>query len=279
MPDPLTAADVLAELDRAAAGDHGAFFPDFDHGYVYHADARLTAYGDGSRWAVVVEQLGVNPRSWGEGGVHTRLYFHGNAVSLPPQPGWKDLHVLSVEPLAGGPSGPLTGEDVQSVNLDVRDVRIRGEVVPVRTDAAYYAARGIDVEGVTAAQVEATLASVADHPSPVVVEHVRREAEEMRAKIGVYELPTWSFVRGLVPQHRDALLATEAERRRGVPADLPKLIQLDDWHHPRVAEGERPSDLPSFVALAETIVTGDASRYRVEGGNVHWRHWPFSGSL
>ena len=278
MPDPLTAADVLAELDRAAAGDYGAFFPDFDHGYVYHADARLTAYGDGSRWVVVVEQFGVNPRSWPEGGVMTSLRFYGNAVILPPQPGWGEHAVLTVEPLASGPSGAMT-DDVQSVNVGIRDVRIRGDVVPVRTDAAYYAERGIDVEGVTEGQIEAMLASVAGHPTPEVVEHVRRQAEEMRAKLGVHELPTWSFVRGLVPEHRDALLATEEERRRGVPADLPKLIQLDDWHHPRVAEGEQPSDSPSFVALAEAIATGDAARYRVEGGNVHWRHWPFSGSL
>jgi hypothetical protein len=77
----LTAAEILADLDDDASS-HAAFFPDFDHGYHYHVDARLTAYGDGRRWVVVIEQVSVNPRAGGGiGGVHTILYYHGNARS------------------------------------------------------------------------------------------------------------------------------------------------------------------------------------------------------
>ena len=86
MPTRLLASDVLADLDDDAQGRAAAFFPDFDHGYNYHVDARLSAYGDGSRWVIVIEQLAVNPRSGQVAGVSTNLYYHGNAITLPPQP-------------------------------------------------------------------------------------------------------------------------------------------------------------------------------------------------
>jgi hypothetical protein len=53
---------ALAELVEQGR-EHAAFFPDFEHPYYYHVDNRLTAYGDASRWAIVIEQVGVNPRA------------------------------------------------------------------------------------------------------------------------------------------------------------------------------------------------------------------------
>src|SRR5688500_5718124 len=100
---PLRASDVLSDLDEDAR-ERPAFFPDFDHGYNYHVDARLSAYSDGARWVIVIEQLAVNPRGGGVGGVITNLYYHGNAVSLPPQPGWDEQAVQSLFPLEDGPS-------------------------------------------------------------------------------------------------------------------------------------------------------------------------------
>ncbi|HEY2587899.1 MAG TPA: hypothetical protein VGI81_19300 [Tepidisphaeraceae bacterium] len=93
MGPSLTAQDVLDELDEDARAK-AAFFPDFEHGYYYHVDARLTAYSDGSRWVITIEQLAVNPRAGAFGGTATNVYYHGNAITLPPQPGWKRHPVL-----------------------------------------------------------------------------------------------------------------------------------------------------------------------------------------
>jgi len=42
--DALSPRDILDDLDADAQQDP-AFFPDFDHGYYYHVDARLSAFG------------------------------------------------------------------------------------------------------------------------------------------------------------------------------------------------------------------------------------------
>src|SRR5262249_43835960 len=76
---PLTPRDILDDLD-ADAQANSAFFPDLDHGYNYQVDARLSAFGDGERWVIAIEQLAVNPRAWGVGGIHTTVYYHGNSI-------------------------------------------------------------------------------------------------------------------------------------------------------------------------------------------------------
>src|SRR2546430_17614460 len=113
-----TARDILDELDYDAGDRRAAFFPDFDHGYNYHVDQRLTAYGDRSRWVIVIEQLAVNPRSW-KTGIHTTVYYHGTGIVLPPQPGWKNVPVQSITVLEDGPSGPLLDGGCQDVNPGV----------------------------------------------------------------------------------------------------------------------------------------------------------------
>lgn len=56
---------------------------------------------------------------------------------------------------------------------------------------------------------------------------------------------------------------------------LTKLIQLDDWYHPDIADDELPSQTETFQKLAEAIVSGDSSLYLVvdEEPNTHWSNW------
>ncbi|MBA3293912.1 MAG: hypothetical protein H0T40_09320 [Geodermatophilaceae bacterium] len=54
------AEQVLAQLDQAATE---YLFPDLSNGYNYAVDARLRAFGDPTRWALVVETVGYNPRA------------------------------------------------------------------------------------------------------------------------------------------------------------------------------------------------------------------------
>jgi hypothetical protein len=92
--------------------------------------------------------------------------------------------------------------------------------------------------------------------------------------------PLKDVLRTLVPEHRDILLATEEELRARIPADLPRVLQLDEWVHPDVAGQEKPSDSDTFRQLAEALVTGDISRFAPTGPpNTHWSNWPEGGSL
>lgn len=276
----LAAGDILDELDYDAQ-KHAAFFPDFDHGYHYHVDARLSAYGDGKRWAVVIEQLAVNPRAGGLGGVRTEVYYHGPSVTLPPQPGWGDHPVQSILVIENGNGEPLLSSDsIQDINLSATDVSIRGQVVPIRTDANYYWARAIETNTLTHEKINEMIEAVRRHLDSEAADiQVEWYETELRPKVGRFGLSTWHVIRGLVPDYRDLLLATESERRRGLPADLPLLLQLDDWEHPRLLEGELPSGSESFRQIARVIAARDPSFYKGAEGNVHWRNWPNAGSL
>lgn len=85
--------------------------------------------------------------------------------------------------------------------------------------------------------------------------------------------------RQLVPEHRDLLLADDAELRRRIPADLPLVLRLDEWHHPDPFD-QRPSTAEVFVQLAQVLSTVDTERYRPTlPPNTHYSNWPQSGSL
>lgn len=85
--------------------------------------------------------------------------------------------------------------------------------------------------------------------------------------------------RSLVPPHRELFLATDAELRRRIPADIPRVLQLDEWHQPNLFEVP-PSGSEVYIQLANVLSTGNAQQYQpTEAPNTHWSNWPESGSL
>lgn len=78
----------------------------------------------------------------------------------------------------------------------------------------------------------------------------------------------------LLAEYRSQLLTTEEEMARVVPADLPRILRLDNWHHPDVYMGELPSQNDSLCNVAEVLASGDAGRFRPSPSpNVDWRLW------
>lgn len=59
-------------------------------------------------------------------------------------------------------------------------------------------------------------------------------------------------------------------------AELKKFIELDEWHHPDLADDEPPSEIPCFKSLARALAKGDASLYKCAPASVNtgWWHWP-----
>jgi hypothetical protein len=93
--------------------------------------------------------------------------------------------------------------------------------------------------------------------------------------IRVFELSRY-----LAAVARDDVLATVAERRADVPGELTELMVLDDWHHPDVRCGQRPSASTTFQQLAAVLHSGELGLYRPTASpNTHWRHWPEGGTL
>jgi hypothetical protein len=173
--------------------------------------ARLTAFRDHKRWAIVIEELLLKYQ--GDGiGVHVSVY--GNALP-PPAPNY-------YSPGFAGVLTPVDNRSIPSPPATQADVRVRGRI--------------IHLDGLSSRE------------------------------------PLAEVVVRLARQHRQELFATDAELRRWVPADMPRLLTLDEWRHPD--GGELPSRTEAFQLLAQALVAGDASLYRpTEKPNTSWEHW------
>ena len=68
--------------------------------------------------------------------------------------------------------------------------------------------------------------------------------------------------RYLAGVRRPHVLATAAEQRVSVLPEMSLVLQLDDWHHPNLAEGELPSQTETFRQLALVLASGDLSHYQ-----------------
>jgi hypothetical protein len=110
-------------------------------------------------------------------------------------------------------------------------------------------------------------------PAPEGYIGVGIDLEEERP--AVFEL-----CRYLAARHREAVLASEPERRISILPEMSQILQLEEWRHPDVVADELPSQCETFQQLAEVLVTGDLSLYRPSGEpNTHWKHWPEGGRL
>ncbi|MCB0909686.1 MAG: hypothetical protein KDB63_21505 [Nocardioidaceae bacterium] len=209
--------EVLAQLDAAQADFR---FPDLNHSYYFAIDCRLHAFGDGTRWALVVETVGYNPRG---ANVYDVVHYFGNCLTSG-QPGFENEDFLArIENME-----EIEDADEPETFSGAAEVRVRDQ------DLQVHAEPGADL-------------------------------------IDVF--------RALVHQHRELLLATEDEVRRRIPADIPKLLQLDEWHQPDLFD-VLPSDSELYAQLADVVAAADPTRYRpTEPPNTHWSNWPESGSL
>lgn len=222
-------------LHQFDEGNRKHNFLALDGGKEIPADVRLTAYRDDLRWAVVFELLAFFPASPGHWGIVDMLYKFGN--SIEGKIGFEHGDLVRVT--SDGPDSPAFLPPIGlEVNPQIGSIKIRGNVVPVDLSPAALHAKQIPPPG------ELGLCG----------EHL-----------------LWS----LLPEYRDLFLATDAEKLRRIPTDLPKFLQLEEWNHPRLMEERlKPSDSQTFQTLAGAIVSGDPSCYRpVQPPNTHWRNW------
>lgn len=215
-------------------------FPMLDNGYIALADVRLTAYRDDTGWALVIEVLGAHNHAGGHDGIQNCLHCFGNCLSRAPGTSNEDFLFVTDD-----------DQDIQIfedkygwyVNKNAKAIRIRDMCVPLNFSEPAFAKKGIQLE----------------EPQYIT---------------------TTELLRSLVPEYRESLLATEEELRERVPNNLPLILQLDEWHHPDLADGELPSQSRTFQMIADVLVTGDAAKYRpTEEPNTHWSNWPEGGTL
>ncbi len=132
------------------------------------------------------------------------------------------------------------------VNPNVSSIQIRDQVIPIDLSDGFLRQKGIPVE------------ELGQHPQR-----------------GTRNLSGQHLLWSLLPENRDLLLATEEEKRRRIPPDLAKFMQLEEWYHPALIQNNsQPSESITFQMLAEAIKSGDASRYKpTKPPNTHWTNW------
>jgi hypothetical protein len=244
-----SASEILAVLDGCC---DSYTFPMLDNGYVYLAATRLSAYRSAADWAIAIEIFGFSPRA-----------------------GLPDLHVHTFGSKLVREKGP--GDFVSREAFD------RYLADNPHNESRFFFPIGEDSwqdpeTGELVAE-EASVVPVRDRPVDIP-----RPPELARYGIELMEPPriqTFELCRYLAGAHRDAVLATPAERRASVPPDLPELLVLEEWNHPNVVDDtQRPSGSEAFQQLAHALVSGDRSDYEPSlAPNTHWRHWPDGGTL
>lgn len=221
-------------------------FPMLDNGYVYPAAARLSVHSDGTDWAIVVETFGYSPRA---GDPDLSVVTFTSEVPHPnTRPDYVNesayLNYLKQHPHdAVEYFWPLDGDWTDDESLPPGEIiRLRGHEVAI--------------------------------PTPEDCREVGITTERSD-RIAVFELSRY-----FAETRRDDVLATNEERTKQVLPGLGQVLLLDEWHHPDLVVGQRPSDTRTFPQLAAVAVSGDASKYDApEPANTHWSHWPEGGLL
>ena len=242
---PYQTQDILKVLDACAA-DYS--FPMLDNGYVYLAATRLALFRSDTHWAIVTEVFGFSPRS-GIPDLNVTTFastlIHRKTAANDATP---EAHAAYLqrqphhEDVFMNPVEEGNWIEDEAVVQSASSVRLRGQDIflPALAD---YAANGIALESPDQAMV-------------------------------------FEFCRWLAAEKRSDVLATPEEQRWNVPDDLVKILELDEWCHPDLANEELPSHTETFQQLAQVLVQGDVSLYRPKKApNTHWSHWPDGGTL
>jgi hypothetical protein len=238
---------ILSVLDRCC----DAFtFPMLDNGYVFPVATRLSLHRSTTNWAMVIEVFGFSPRA---GLPDTHIHTFADQLDRDPPERYvtRDAYERYVAnnphnesrfvyPIDEGPW--LDPENGELVANDATEVVVRGHALPLPSFDAY-ARHGV--------------------------------ALEQPPQVQVFEL-----CRLLADIAREQVLATAQERRVSLLPDMIQILQVEEWHHPNVVDGDRPSESETFRQFACVLATGEAGLYRPsQQPNTHWRNWPGGGQL
>jgi hypothetical protein len=239
---------ILNVLDRCC---DVFYFPMLDNGYVYLAATQLSLYRSVTDWAFVTEVFGFSPRA---GLPDTAIYSFASRLHDRDRPENYVSREAYERYLANHPHDEFRQifpveeglwQDLDNGEFlaeEATEVVVRGQALSLPTLDGY-ADCGI--------------------------------ALEEPPRVQVFEL-----CRFLAHVAREKVLATPHERRVSVMPDMTQLLQLEEWHHPDLAEDKRPSGSASFQQLARVLATGDVGLYRPsQPSNTHWRNWPEGGRL
>lgn len=172
------------------------------HAYSYLIDCRLNIFRseNGQRWAIAAERLGYNPRA---GSILLDIIYFGNCLINLERYNEQDTNYYSVTPVDWDNFNETT--EGESLKEEAMYWIVRGEKVALDHNKQDYINAGIELKEY--------------EPNRIAVE----EAGRLTAL-----------------KHRDLFRATDKELYKLIPADLKKILVLDEWYHRDYAEDIYP---------------------------------------
>jgi hypothetical protein len=241
-----TSKKILETLDSCA---EEFTFPVLDNGYVYLAATRMSIFGNESDWAIVIEVFGFSPRS-GEPDVQiytfsSNLYERDSLEKYVSEDAYRNY--LENNPFNESRfnypidnSDWIDDGDQESLNVNEKCL-LRGKEISLLPISGYEEL-GIELE----------------EDVPLIFE----------------------FCRFLAENYRDLVLCTQEELKVSVLPSMDLLLQLDDWEHPDISDGELPSSSEDFKNIVNALEKGSFESFKASGqNNTHWRNWPEVGTL
>ncbi len=248
MNHSFTQNDILNDLERYDQ-ETCHFFIDLKHPYFHTAGSRLTLFADEKRWAIVFEKSGYSNSGYrGE----IELAYFGNCLINLQSEGSSEGYTSNMKTivLIGNEEMDRIENDTDElVAKNIKQVKVRDTMLDIEQDKAVYIQKNITD-------------SVYDNPENLI------------------DIP--SLIRYLDEQHPKLFRATDNELRKCLPADLPKLMQIDQWHHEAYYEGQgtRPSDYETFRMIADILVSKDTTKWKPTlRPNNDWRDWRKAGYM
>ena len=198
----LTEKEILDTLDNSNRQGYYCSFIDLGHAYSYLIDCRLNIFrsDDGQRWAIAAERLGFNPRA---GGILLDIYYFGNCLINLEHYNGQDSNYYSLTPVDWESFNETIDGEV--LKVDAEFWIVRGEKVPLSHDKQNYLNANIQL------------------------------MEYETSKISAEEVG-----RLVVTEYRDLFRATNKELGKSIPADLKKILVLDEWYHRDYVEFDQP---------------------------------------
>lgn len=237
---------VIDVLDQTAEDFQ---FPMLDNGYIYPAASRLSLYANDVDWALVFETFGYSPRA-----------------------GFPDLSIstISNKLVRRNPPENFVSEKAYEkylLNNSHFDLRL---FHPITNEDWVNEEEPEFVKPVGSIVVRNKEINL-----PNLSEYKKAGIEPKETQLAVFEL-----CRYLGETHRQYVLGTEAERRVSVCDSLSEILVLNDWHHPDLASGQKPSETETFRQLADVLQSNESWCYSTcEKPNSHWSNWPGGGLL
>jgi len=262
MNSSFTQKDIINYLEETDQETYH-FFIDFEHPYFYPAGSRLTLYADEKRWAIVFEKSGY---STGNNCGEIEFAYFGNCLrnlqnKIPGNSTTSNMkHVILINntDLEKVDNGEFEG----LVANDKDKIKVRDTFLSIEHDTSKYLAIGINPR---------------DYDNPKRL------------------FDFYSTIRYLDEQYPDIFRATDKELRMCLPDDLPKLMQINQWHHKTYAKykhmtspttyedeevGTKPSDYETYKMIADVLVSRDTTKWKPTlKPNNDWRNWLKAGHM